>query len=92
MKKTVDGTGNFTLIFIILDFLVTAHVRDEAPKTCIAHQLGHLSQDLLVWDCIGGATRSGNKGGKGFKPEMGLPLDHSMHASHHQPFLQTEFQ
>ena len=54
-EETVDGTGHLTVILVVLDFLVTGHIHDKATKTHIAHQLGHLSQDLLIGVCIGGA-------------------------------------
>ena len=86
-EETVDGTDHFNRIFRVLDILVTSHFHDEAPKTCIAHQLGRFSQDLLDRVRFGGTTRSGNKVGEGFKPGMGSPLDHSVHASAPGSFL-----
>ena len=91
-EETVDGTGNFILVLFVLDLLVTAHVHDEATKTRIAHQFGRLSQDLLVGDRIGGATGRGHEVGERLEPAMGVPLDHSVHATHHQPLVQIEFQ
>ena len=91
-EETVDGTGHFTLVLLVGDFLVTAHVHNEATKTRIAHQLGRLSQDRLIGVCIGGATGRGHEDGEKFEPWMGAPLDCSVHASHHQPLVQIEFQ
>ena len=71
---------------------MTAHVHDEATKTRNAQQLGRLSQDLLVGVRIGGVTGRGHEGGERFEPGMGAPLDRSVHATHHQPMVQIEFQ
>ena len=91
-EETVDDTGHFTLVPLVPDLLVTVHVHDEATKTRIAHQLGCLSQDLLVGVRIGGTTRDGHEVGEGFEPGMGAPLNRSVHATHHQPLVQIEFQ
>jgi len=91
-EETVDGTGHFTLFLLLPDFLVTPHVHDEASKTRIAHQLGRLSQDILVGVRIGGATGRGHEVDERFEPGMGAPLDCSVHATHHQPLVQIEFQ
>ena len=91
-EEIVDGKGHFTLILLVLDLMVTAHVHDEATKTRIAHQLGRLSQDLLIGVRIGGATRGGHEVGERFEPGIGAPLDRSVHATHHQPRVQIEFQ
>ena len=91
-EETVDGTGHFTLVLLVADLLVAAHVHDKATKSRIAHQLGHLSQDLLIGVRIGGALRRGHKVGERLEPRMGAPLDRSVHTTHHQPFVHIEFQ
>ena len=91
-EETVDGAGHFTLVLLVSDLMVAAHVHDEAAKPRIAHQLGRLSQDLLIGVRIDGATGRGHEVGEGFEPGMGTPLDGSVHLAYHQSLVQIEFQ
>ena len=84
--------GFFTLVLLVLDFLVTPHVHDKATKSSVAHQLGRLSQDCFIGVRIGGARGRGHKVSERLEPGMGALLDCSVHASHHQPLFQIEVQ